>query len=94
MNYYRRYWEDSTGDELTHSWGKSIWYFETDENSCVLRQVIVFETGQILKYAEEYPDDEFGGLSDQPLDPDEFEASQIEMSEFEINWDRAQNNSR
>lgn len=46
MNYYKRYWNESTGDDLTDSWGRSTWFFETDENFNVLRQITVFESGQ------------------------------------------------
>lgn len=94
MNYYKRYWNESTGDEPTDSWGRSTWFFETDENFNVLRQITVFESGQSLKYSESHPEDEFGGLSDQALDREEFEAFKIEKSEFEINWDKTQTNRR
>jgi uncharacterized protein (DUF433 family) len=84
--YYKRYWDETTGDEFTDSWGTSKYYFETDSSFFVLRQIQIFENGQILKYEKEYLEDKYGGLSEIPLDDYEFKEFQIKKDEFEQMW--------
>ncbi len=86
MNYYRRHWDETTGDELTNSWGTSTFYFETDNDDNIVRQIQLFENGKALKYDKENLDDDFGGLSDQPLDMEEFEEFKISQADFEKIW--------
>jgi hypothetical protein len=42
MQYFKAYWDESRGDKFD-SWGRSWWYFETDDGGNVLRQVEKFE---------------------------------------------------
>ncbi|QIL74784.1 hypothetical protein [Hymenobacter sp. HDW8] len=86
MIYYRRPWDDSTGDPLSDSWGTSIFYFEVDENGEVLRQIQFFENGRKLKYSLNYIEDEFGMLSDVSLEPEEYKEFRIDQGEFEAIW--------
>ena len=86
--YFKRNWDETTGDELTDSWGTSTYYFETDPDLCVIRQIQVFKNGQVLKYHKEFTQDEFGMLSDQQLDKDEFKEFSIESIEFANVWNR------
>ncbi|WP_452596861.1 hypothetical protein [Pontimicrobium sp. MEBiC01747] len=85
MNYYKRNWNETRGDQYD-SWGKSIWYFETDDKGVVLRQVEAYENGKVLKYDNQNIEDEFGGLADQNLDLNEFVEFSIEKEEFENKW--------
>ena len=85
MNYYKRNWNETRGDQYD-SWGKSIWYFETDNNGEVLRQIEAYENGKILKYDNHNIEDEFGGLADQNLDLTEFVEFSIEKEVFENKW--------
>lgn len=84
--YYKRYWDETTGDAFTDDWGKSTYYFETDDQQKVIRQIQVFENGQVLKYSGEYTDDMSGGLSEVPLDKEEYAEYQIQGEEFEDIW--------
>ncbi|MDF2189351.1 DUF433 domain-containing protein [Paraflavitalea sp. CAU 1676] len=70
---------------MTDSWGTSYYYFETDDQLNVLRQLQVFENGQVLKYDTEYLEDKLGGLSEVPLDG-EFDSFHIQKVEFEQIW--------
>lgn len=88
IRYYKRQWNESTGGELTDTWGTSMYYFETDQQLNVIRQIQVFEEGQVLKYTPENAEDEFGILSDQQLDNDEFEEFAITEVEFNNTWDK------
>jgi hypothetical protein len=84
--YYKRHWDETTGDALTDSWGTSTFYFETDRDFNVTRQIQIFELGQVLKYSDDYSADKFGALSDQPLDSDEFSEFAIDKTDFEQIW--------
>jgi uncharacterized protein (DUF433 family) len=87
MYHFTKKWNESTGEELTDSWGTSTFYFETDENFNVLRQIQIFENGKALKYDLEYIDDKFGGLAEAPIELDGF--NEIKKSEFEELWERS-----
>ncbi|AXO79856.1 hypothetical protein DZC78_05455 [Olleya aquimaris] len=82
MKYYKRNWEESRGDEFDN-WGKSIWYFETDNSGLPTKQMEVYASGKVLKYDQTKMEDDFGGLGDQELDLDEF--SEFEITELEFN---------
>ena len=85
MKYFKRNWNETRGDQYD-SWGKSVWFFETDNNGEVLRQIEVYDNGKVLKYDNENIEDEFGMLADQNLDLTEFNEFTIEKEEFENNW--------
>ena len=87
MKYLKRNWDESRGDELDH-WGTSIWYFEVLDNGNVVRQVEVYANGPALKYDQTHVEDEYGCLSDQPLDLEDFAAFEIRKDEFEGVWNR------
>lgn len=86
MNYYKRLWNETTGEELTDYWGTSTYYFETDSNNVVIRQIQVFKNGKALKYSQQFLQDNYGGLTDQPLDVEDYEPFKIDKSEFERVW--------
>ena len=91
--YFKRNWDETTGEELTDSWGTSIYYFETDTDLNVIRQIQVFKNGQVLKYNQEFKEDEFGMLSDQQLDRDEFVEFSINSNEFVNIWNKLERNT-
>jgi len=86
MNYYNRYWDETTGEDLTDSWGTSTFYVEADADNIVSRQVQVFQNGKGLKYWSELREDDYGMISDQPLDSANFEQYKIHKTEFEKAW--------
>jgi len=85
MRYFKRYWDERRGDSHD-AWGCSWWYFETDDAGVVTRQVEVYDRGPTLRYDERHLNDEFGGLSDQPLDLGVFAGPEIAQEEFEQVW--------
>ena len=85
MRYFKHYWDESRGDKFD-AWGKSWWFFETDEAGNVLRQIEKFESGVILRYDKSNSEDEFGGLAEKPVDADEIGGSKIDRQEFEREW--------
>ena len=86
MNYYKRPWTETTGDDLTNAWGTSTYYFEADNENNVLRHIQIFENGKALKYDIENRMDKFGFLADQPLDEEDFNSFKIDKLEFETVW--------
>ena len=82
MRYFKKNWEETTGDELTDDWGVSIFYFETDDSLNVFKQIQIFENGNILKYDELNNENEFGAMADQSLEEKEFLDCEITKEEF------------
>ena len=85
MHYFKRQWDELRGDEHD-DWGTSIWYFETEPDFSVTRQIEVYASGTVLHYDRQHLGDTYGGLSDQPLGADDFAQFAIEQSEFEQVW--------
>ncbi len=88
MRYFKKNWEETTGDELTDDWGVSIFYFETDDSLNVFKQIQIFENGNILKYDELNNEDEFGAMADQSLEEEEFLDCEISKEEFYNIWNK------
>ena len=88
MRYFKKNWEETTGNELTDDWGVSIFYFETDDSLNVLKQIQIFENGNILKYDELNNEDEFGAMADQSLEEEEFLDCEISKEEFYNIWNK------
>jgi hypothetical protein len=85
MRYFKHYWDEPRGDEH-NAWGRSSWYFETNEAGVVSRQIEVYEHGPILRYDQNKVDDEFGKLSEALLDIGEFSSFEIQREDFEQAW--------
>ena len=88
--YFKKSWEETTGEELTDSWGNSTCFFETDKNLNVVKQIQLFRNGKILKYDGQNLEDEFGSLADQPLEVIEFINNEITEAEFLEIWNKPQ----
>ena len=85
VRYYRRPWHECRGNQFD-SWGQSVWYFEVDDAGYPIRQIEEYERGPVLKYDATRPDDQYGGLADQPLDANDFAAFEISAEEFAAAW--------
>jgi hypothetical protein len=85
MKHYRRRWDSSRGD-AHDAWGSSDWYFEADGDGFPVRQMEVYDGGQVLKYDDTHVEDEYGCLGDQALDLREFSAYIISASDFDAAW--------
>lgn len=80
--YFKKFWNESSGDELTNSWGNSTYYFETDEDLNILKQVQIFQNGNILKYDDRNLENQFGFLTNHPLEIEDFEGNEISKTQF------------
>lgn len=85
MRYFKRRWDEQRGDHF-NDWGLSWWYFETDADGSVVRQIERYDSGAVLRYDQSHLDDDFGKLCEVPLDLDEFAAFEITLEEFEEAW--------
>lgn len=83
--YVKRHWNELRNDEHD-AWGTSWWYFEVDDKGRVLRQIEEYDSGMCLCYGEQHVEDEFGGLSQAPLDLSEPEYRVISSLDFYAIW--------
>ena len=63
-----------------------MYLFECGEDGCPIRQIEVYEHGPTLRYGPQSLTDEFGMLSDQPLDAEDFAPFHIDADVFEQVW--------
>ena len=85
--YYKRHFNEIR-TEKSETWGTCDYYFETNQNGQILRQIEVYENGKELKYSDEFIEDEYGFLADQPIDLLDFENFVINKSDFEYQWQK------
>lgn len=85
--YYKRHFNEIR-TKKSETWGTCDYYFETNQNGQILRQIEVYENGKELKYSEEFIEDEYGFLADQPIDLLDFENFVINKSDFEYQWQK------
>ena len=81
----KRRWDENRGDKYS-GWGGSWWFFETDQEGNVLRQIEAYDNGPKKKYCIEKPSDNDGMLAKHRLDLKEFETDEISQDEFEKQW--------
>jgi hypothetical protein len=86
--FFKRHWDETTGDQKTDSWGTSFYYFETDTEGDVLKQIVVYDNGKILKYSHLHLEDEYGGLSEQTLDLTGNEYTPLSKNDFFKLWNK------
>jgi hypothetical protein len=85
LSYVKRYWNEPRGDEHD-GWGMSWWYFEISAKGRVFRQIELYDSGVRLCYSEQDAEDEFGRLSDTPIDLSDRKCGVISSQEFEAIW--------
>jgi hypothetical protein len=81
VKFFRRLGEENRGDQFA-SWGGATYYFASDDSGRVERQIEVYEDGHVLDYDLVRVSDKYGGLTDQPLDLDEFAPFELTEAEF------------
>jgi hypothetical protein len=85
--YYKRHF-DEPRTEQSDVWRTCDYYFETNQNREVLRQIEVYANGKRLKYSEQFIKDEFGFLADQALETFDLENFAITKNDFEDQWQK------
>lgn len=84
--FFKRYWNETTGDTKTDGWGPSWYYFETETNGDVLKQIVVYKEGGIQKYSPLHVEDAYGGLSEIALDLTDDGYEKMSKSDFFALW--------
>ena len=88
--YFRFRWNETTADKFD-SWGFSIFYHEIGEDFYAIRQLIIYDNGNALKYTEEHLSDSYGILVETSLEEvihnlEESGTIEISQEEFENVW--------
>ena len=86
--YFKKSWGRTREDEF-QTWGKVTWFVETDEDGFPKRKIEVYENGNRIKYHQNKPFDDYGGLGNLALDLQEFSAYTIDQTIFEEEWKKA-----
>lgn len=68
------------------SWGSSTLFFETSPEGQVLRELMIFEDGRVLKYDTEHSRDIYGQMSDGLHEINTFDHLEIPPHVFDIAW--------
>ena len=84
-HYIKREWDETRGDNFDF-WGNSMWYFESNENGKVLRQIEEYSIGIRLRYDKKYPSDDYGMLSNKALKLSDPNFEVITDSDFDKIW--------
>ncbi|AZK93902.1 MULTISPECIES: hypothetical protein [Streptomyces] len=69
----------------------SLWYFENVPEHgelIVIKQAELTSAGRLHRYCWEHLEDEYGGLTDQAIDPEEDPMEAIPAEEFQQVWMR------
>jgi hypothetical protein len=89
MRYFKYHWNESRGD-AHDDWGTPWWYIEVADDGYVERQVEQYASGACLTYDRAYIEDEFGGLAEKPIEPEDWRVLQpFSAPEFEAVWSSA-----
>lgn len=82
MLYYKRYWDESRGDDFD-SWGESHWWLEVCPDGSVSKCFHIYQNDIVLLYTKAHDEDEFGMLPEGAIEFDEFKEFKITKSLFE-----------
>ncbi|GAB1544553.1 hypothetical protein NUACC21_72290 [Scytonema sp. NUACC21] len=85
MKYYKWFWDEPLGGEFD-AWGTSTYFMEIGENLYAIRQIEVYENGNVLFYDREHTRDDYGMLNDKKMDKKEIQEFEITKAEFELVW--------
>ena len=83
--YFRRRWNESRGDAYDH-WGPAVYFFEVSDEWRTIRQMEVYDDGHVLRYEADHTADDYGFLSVDPGNREDFEPYEIDGAAFESAW--------
>ncbi len=67
-------------------WGHATYWYEMRDDGYAARQMEVYENGVVLKYDSSHLKDEYGFLSDQPLELEKYGVLEVAADVFEAEW--------
>ncbi|MDP5337160.1 MAG: hypothetical protein NWQ28_01105 [Nodularia sp. (in: cyanobacteria)] len=83
--YCKWFWDESLGGEYD-TWGTSTYFMEVGYDLCAVRQIEVYENGNVLFYDGSHFADNHGMLCDKPLGEEDIQEFGITQAEFEQVW--------
>ncbi|RCJ27090.1 hypothetical protein A6770_02710 [Nostoc minutum NIES-26] len=83
--YCKWFWDESLGGEYD-AWGTSTYFMEVSADLCPVRQIEVYENGNVLFYDGNHVADNFGMLCDKPLVEEDIREFGISKAEFDQVW--------
>jgi hypothetical protein len=83
--YCKWFWDESLGGDYDN-WGTSTYFMEVGHNLYALRQIEIYENGNILFYDSNHLADNYGMLCDKQLDEEDIQEFAITEAEFEEIW--------
>jgi len=85
MRYFCREYPKSKNAPLSQ-WGRSLWWFEVDNQNHTVRQITMFEAGVFLKYTSSHSADSHGRLIDLDITANNTQLKQITEEQFHNTW--------
>jgi hypothetical protein len=83
--YCKWFWDESLGGEFD-VWGTSTYFMEIGDNLHAIRQIEVYENGNVLFYDKSHFTDDYGMLCDQAIAEKDICEFEITKGEFEQVW--------
>ncbi|WP_193198060.1 hypothetical protein [Nostoc sp. MG11] len=83
--YCKWVWDESFEGEFD-TWGTSTYFMEIGQNLHAIRQIEVYENGNVLSYDGNHFSDNYGMLCDQRIGEDDIQEFEITKIEFEQVW--------
>lgn len=83
--YCKWFWDESLGGDYD-AWGTSTYFLEVGHDLCAIRQIEVYENGNVLFYDDSHFSDNHGMLCDKPLGEEDLREFGITKDEFEEVW--------
>ncbi|MFH7027439.1 MAG: DUF6881 domain-containing protein [Heteroscytonema crispum UTEX LB 1556] len=83
--YCKWFWDESLGGAFD-AWGTSTYFLEIGDNSYPLRQIEVYENGNVLFYDKSHSRDDYGMLCDKAISKEDISEFEITKTEFEQVW--------
>ncbi|OUL34153.1 hypothetical protein BV372_14445 [Nostoc sp. T09] len=83
--YCKWFWDESLGGEYEH-WGTSTYFMEVGHDLYAVRQIEIYENGNILSYDRSHLTDDYGMLCDKQFNEEDLLEFAITKAEFEQIW--------
>lgn len=83
--YYKWVWDEPLGGDFDE-WGTSTYFMEIGKDLYPLRQIEVYQNGNVLFYDNSHILDDYGMLCDKRIDVEDIQEFEITQAEFEQIW--------
>ncbi|BAY34711.1 hypothetical protein NIES2107_66170 [Nostoc carneum NIES-2107] len=84
-SYCKWFWDESLGGDYDN-WGTSTYLLELGHDLYAIRQIEIYENGNVLFYDPSHIADDYGRLCDKQLNEEDVKDFAINKAEFEQIW--------